>query len=72
MTEQEKGVEEEQASPDELAESLREELEAEKTMPEAKGVDNQMLRLVAYFAIAAVVAMVVALCALAIYAMIVG
>ena len=69
MTEQENGPEAQPASPEELAESLRAELEAEKTMPEAKGVDNQLLRVVAFFAVAAVVAMVVALCGLAIYAM---
>ena len=72
MTEQEKDIEEQPASPEELAESLRAELEAEKTMPEAKGIDRQLLRVVAFFAVAAVVAIVVALCGLAIYAMFVG
>jgi hypothetical protein len=72
MTEQENSPEVQPESPEALAESLRAELEAEKTMPEAKGVDKQLLRVVAFFAVAAVGAMLVALCGLLIYLMISG
>jgi hypothetical protein len=67
MTEQENGPEAQPVSNEELAESLREEIEAEETMAEAKGVDNQVLRVVAWFAIAAVVTMIVVLCGVVIY-----
>lgn len=72
MTEQENGPEAQQESAEALAESLRAALEAEETLPEAKGVDNQLLRVVAWFAVAAVVAMVVALCGLVIYLVVSG
>jgi ABC-type Fe3+-siderophore transport system permease subunit len=59
-------------SAEELAESLKAELEAEKTMAEAKGVDRRLLRVVAFFAVAAVAAMLVALCGLLIYLVLSG
>lgn len=72
MTEQENGPEEQPVSTEELAESLRAGIEAEETMAEAKEVDNQMLRVVAWFAVAAVVAMIVVLCGVVIYLVISG
>jgi hypothetical protein len=72
MTEQENGPEPQAESMEELAESLRAEVEAEETMAEAKGVDRQLLRVVAFFAIAAVAAMLVALCGLLIYLVLSG
>jgi ABC-type Fe3+-siderophore transport system permease subunit len=41
-------------------------------MAEAKGVDRQLLRVVAFFAVAAVAAMLVALCGLLIYLVLFG
>ena len=72
MTEQENGPEPQAESAEELAESLRAEIEAEETMAEAKGVDRQLLRVVAFFAVAAVAAMLVALRGLLIYLMLSG
>ena len=72
MTEQENGPEAQPVSNEELAESLRAEIEAEETMAEAKEVDNQLLRVVAWFAVAAVVAMIVVLCGIVIYLAIYG
>lgn len=72
MTEQENGPEPQAKSAEELAESLRAEIEAEETMAEVKGVDRQLLRVVAFFAVAAVAAMLVALCGLLIYLVLSG
>jgi len=69
MTGQENSPEAQADSAEELAESLRAEIEAQETMVEAKGVDRQLLRVVAFFAVAAVAAMLVALCGLLIYLM---
>ena len=72
MTEQENSPETQADSAEELAESLRAEIEAQETMVEAKGVDRQLLRVVAFFAVAAVAAMLVALCGLLIYLVLSG
>lgn len=72
MSEQEHGPEPQAESAEALAESLRAEIEAKETMAEAKGVDRQLLRVVAFFAVAAVAAMLVALCGLLIYLVLSG
>ncbi|MGD9049490.1 MAG: hypothetical protein PVF77_15645 [Anaerolineae bacterium] len=72
MSEQENGPEPQAESAEALAESLRAEIEAKETMAEAKGVDRQLLRVVAFFAVAAVAAMLVALCGLLIYLVLSG